>query len=186
MNSKPRTRADWPAAPLFASPAAGFALRFALLTGLALFVYDYPHAKDSLLRACLEFSNRLYAQAAGTLVTLFDAQASVRDNVILGRFPVAVDRGCDALEVQAPLAAAILAFPAPWRLRAGGAALGVALIWVVNVLRIASLYFAGTVSAAFFETMHVDVWPVALVVLAAAAFALWSAFPCGSFSRRSR
>src|SRR6187397_167375 len=89
---------------------------------------------------------------------LFDAQASVRDNVILGRFPVAVDRGCDALEVQAPLAAAILAFPAPWRLRVGGATLGVALVWAVNVLRIASpgpllLYDLGESTLALLSTL---------------------------------
>jgi len=116
----------------------------------------------------------LYARLAGLVLRIFDSGVRVVGNDIVGRTSLTVAKNCDAMDVTLLFAAAVVAFPAPWRRRLAGIAAGVAALTVVNVLRIASLYFVDLRWHSAFETIHAEVWPLAIVVLAASAFLAWS------------
>lgn len=84
---------------------------------------------------------------------------------------VTVDRSCTGSDALALCVGAIFAFPASWRRRLAGAALGLLVILAVNTLRIGTL--AKTVSSpSLFEPLHLYVWP-ALLLLAAAGWVAW-------------
>lgn len=81
--------------------------------------------------------------------------------------PIQVTLACSGADALALCAGAILAYPALWRRRLQGAATGVALILTLNVVRIGTLGRAA--GSAWFDALHVYVWP-ALLTLAIAGY----------------
>lgn len=82
--------------------------------------------------------------------------------------PIQVTLACSGADAIALCAGAILAYPATWRDRLGGLTGGLALILVLNTVRIGTLGRAAA-SPTRFETLHVYVWP-ALLILAIAGY----------------
>jgi len=93
---------------------------------------------------------------------------------IVGRTSLTVAKNCDAMDVCLLFASAIVAFPARWSRRLAGIAAGILVLTTINVLRIASLYYVDLRWPAAFDVIHAEVWPLALVALAVAAFLWWS------------
>jgi exosortase/archaeosortase family protein len=86
----------------------------------------------------------------------------------LPALPVQVTLSCSGADAMALCLGAILAYPTGWTARIGGAAGGIAMILVLNTVRIGTL---GRAAAApvWFNALHVYVWP-ALLTLAIAAY----------------
>ncbi len=85
--------------------------------------------------------------------------------------PIDVTVACSGTDVIALCLGAILAYPVAWRRRLTGAAGGLALILTLNVTRIGTLGQASG-SPAWFEALHLYVWP-AVLVLAVAGYVFW-------------
>jgi len=85
-----------------------------------------------------------------------------------------VAKNCDAMDVNLLLAAAMIAFPAPWKRRLVGIVAGVGLLSVVNLLRIVALYQINVHAPRAFEFIHAEVFPLVMVALAVGAFGVWS------------
>jgi exosortase/archaeosortase family protein len=151
-----------------------FAVVFAGVGGTLLALYSFPYAEHGVREVWFARYLAVYARLAGLVLRLFDSGVRVVGNDIVGRTSLTVAKNCDAMDVTLLFAAAVAAFPAPWRRRVAGIAAGAAALAVVNVLRIASLYFVDLRWPSAFETIHAEVWPLAIVVLAAAAFLAWS------------
>jgi len=77
--------------------------------------------------------------------------------------PIDVTLACSGVDAFALCAGAILAYPASWRQRLGGTAIGFALILTLNSIRIGTLGRAAA-SPRLFETLHVYVWPAVLIL----------------------
>jgi exosortase/archaeosortase family protein len=77
--------------------------------------------------------------------------------------PIDATLACSGADALALCVGAILAYPASWRMRLAGAGGGLALVLGLNTLRIGTL---GRVAAspAWFEMLHIYVWPVALTL----------------------
>jgi exosortase/archaeosortase family protein len=151
-----------------------FAVVFAVVGGALLTVYSFPYAQHGVREVWFERYLGVYARLAGLVLRIFDSGVHVVGNDIVGRTSLTVAKNCDAMDVTLLFSSAIVAFPAPWRRRLIGIVLGAAALTLVNVLRIASLYFVDLRWPSAFETIHAEVWPLAIVVLAAAAFLTWS------------
>jgi exosortase/archaeosortase family protein len=85
--------------------------------------------------------------------------------------PVEATLACSGADALALCLAAILAYPAPWRLRAAGLAGGAVLLLALNTIRIGTLGRAAA-SPRWFDALHVYVWP-AVLTLAIAGF-VWT------------
>lgn len=92
------------------------------------------------------------------------------------RFQLAPD--CGALESMALFLAAVMAFPSRWRHRLAGSVLGIAFLYVVNVVRLACLAVLGALVAdrGWFDFAHKYVWQGAYVVFVVVAWLLWIEF----------
>lgn len=142
------------AAPASAQ-ARSFALRAIACGGGVFAALRVPWVEAHLLLPLTEAQGRAAARLSGTAA-----------------LPVDVTLACSGADVLAMCAGAILAYPAPWRARAAGAAGGIALILALNTLRIGTLArVAG--SPASFETLHLYVWPWSLVLAVAAYVFAW-------------
>jgi exosortase/archaeosortase family protein len=86
--------------------------------------------------------------------------------------PVETSVACSGADAVALCAAAVLAYPAVWRMRLAGAAGGVVLIVALNILRIGTLGRAAG-SAFWFQALHVYVWPAVLMVAIAGYVFAW-------------
>lgn len=82
--------------------------------------------------------------------------------------PVEATLACSGTDAIALCLGAILAYPVAWRVRAAGAAGGLALILGLNIARIGTLGRAAA-SPFWFDALHLYVWP-ALLTLAIAGY----------------
>jgi exosortase/archaeosortase family protein len=152
-----------------ASTAWGFLLRFALFVLLSYGVLAIP-AVDRMLYVVLQAS----ASASAPLITLLGYPCSV-DGVILrsSEFSVAVRRGCDGVEPTLILWSAMLALRAPLIPTLAGLFASATVIQFLNYLRIVSLFVIGARWPSAFHVMHVEVWPVLLIIAGMAFFIPW-------------
>lgn len=100
------------------------------------------------------------------------AMGSVLRNPATG-FSIQVEDTCNASNVTVLLWAAMLAFPAPWRQKLEGLALGTLALHGVNLFRIASLFYIGQHSPGMFEFTHLYVWEGAIMLVTLAIFWTW-------------
>jgi exosortase/archaeosortase family protein len=143
--------------------------------------YYYPYEPDHPIAGLIQWYLRVLARAAGGLISFFDGDVSVEDTLISGRFPLLIVKSCSALDAQALYVGAVLAFPAPIKTKALGLAVGVIALTSFNVVRLAALYFVGAHVPGSFDTLHEEIWPLALVAVACAAFVAWT-----KWARRGR
>lgn len=96
------------------------------------------------------------ARMGNFLLNLIGQGTTVNGSTISGgNFSIDVKKGCDGLEAMAILASGILIFPAPFKLKLPGLALGISVLFILNLVRIAVLYVVGkNCSNEVFEAMH--------------------------------
>jgi exosortase/archaeosortase family protein len=88
-------------------------------------------------------------------------------------FAVEVADGCDAIQLCALLAAAIIAFPAPLARRLRATFFGLLWLQSLNFARIISLFLIGTHSAGVFTSFHKVIWPTTLIVITVTTWIGW-------------
>jgi len=116
---------------------------------------------------------RLNWTEAHAVLPLTRAQAGLAAGLFgTSALPVEVTLACSGADALALCLGAVLAYPVRWGLRLAGAAGGVGVILVINTLRIGTL---GRVAAspAWFNTLHVYVWPAALTLAIAGYVFAW-------------
>jgi len=89
--------------------------------------------------------------------------------------PVQVTLACSGADALALCLAAVFAYPVKWRTRLAGAGGGAALILSLNTLRIGTLGRAAS-SPAWFDALHIYVWPAVLMLAIAAYVFAWMRF----------
>ncbi len=155
------------------SPPLRFILGFGLWIGLFSLILQVPAVDDWIILPLMEAS--AHASSAG--LRLFGYETTVDGNRLQqadGSFSVNIQKGCDASYVMAIFAAAILAFPAPWKMKLLGILAGLPAVQVINLGRIMSLYYIGLEHPALFETFHLDVWQTIVIILSMALWLGWA------------
>lgn len=158
---------------LLSNPGVRYLATFAIVA-LALFsVLATPWAERLFVQP---FTQALVDMTA-FLVRPFDARV-IADGDILrfsdGLGAVQVLAGCNAVEVCALLAAAILAFPARFKDCLIGATLGILALQAVNLLRIISLLYLSRGSQEMFEFFHHYVWDAMIGLEGLLVFFFWA------------
>lgn len=114
--------------------------------------------------------------ATAFLVRPFDSRVMADGDILRfsdGRGAVQVLAGCNAVEVCALLAAAILAFPARLKYCLIGAGLGILALQAVNLLRIMTLLYLSRSSQTVFEFFHHYVWDAMIGLEGLLIFFFW-------------
>ena len=103
---------------------------------------------------------------------LFDHDVIARQNDILNAATgggIEIVAGCNGVEAVLILISAVLAFPAPWKHKVLGVALGFLAIQALNLVRIVSLFYLHEWNQVWFEWFHLYLWQ-ALIILDALVF----------------
>lgn len=116
------------------------------------------------------------AQASAWLMGVFDASVVASGKQLLnGRTGqgVVIEAGCNGVEACIILVAALVAYPASWRVRLAGIAAGLVAVQAVNLLRIVSLFYLSQWNAAVFEFTHLYVWQALIMLDVVVVWLLW-------------
>jgi exosortase/archaeosortase family protein len=111
------------------------------------------------------------------VLPLLQGQASLASALfVMPVLPVEVTLACSGADALALCLGGVFAYPVEWRKRLIGAIGGAAVILGLNILRIGSLGRAAASSPAWFNALHLYLWPAALTfAIAGYAFA-WMRF----------
>jgi exosortase/archaeosortase family protein len=128
---------------------------------------------------------RAFAVATSAVLNLLGNRTVAQGTDILSsEFGISVVTACTGLFVTGLFLAAVAAFPATWRARLAGVGIGLGGLFVVNVARLASLYYVGRYWRAALEPVHQLVWQSLVIALAVSLWLLWAA-RAGSTTRRA-
>ena len=148
-----------------------FALKFVLVL-VALFAFELTPPGQALVKPWTAF----VASASAALVQAFDGNAAAKGVVLYSRtngFAVEIQAGCNGIEAMLVLVAGMLAYPASWRQRAAGIAIGALAIQALNLARVVSLFYLGQWNRDWFEWAHLYAWQALIMLDAVIVWLLW-------------
>jgi len=126
---------------------------------------------------------RVFAVVTSVLLNALGNATVVRDaDILSSSFGISVVTACTGLFVTGLFLAAVAAFPASWRAKLAGAGIGLAALFAVNVIRLASLYYVGMYWRSALEPIHQLVWQSLVIAFAVSLWLLWA----GRVSKPSR
>ena len=115
------------------------------------------------------------AEAAGLALGLAGTPAVVDGaTIVSGGFALVIVAECTAVAPLLLFMGAVAAYPSTVRARVLGAALGLFALSALNVVRIASLFWAGSAYPEYLGLAHLLVWQPAMIVGAVLLWLLWS------------
>jgi exosortase/archaeosortase family protein len=153
---------------------AWLAIRTCVLMGALFAVFYYPYAPGSGPARLIDGLLALQGRSAAALLAVFDPDVQYVEGTILGRFPLRVVKACGAFDAHALYAGAVLAYAARWYTKLMAIAAGAAALLVVNSLRMAALAWVGAYAPQLFDVVHEELFPLLLVGVALAGFALFT------------
>ncbi|MES9834001.1 MAG: exosortase H [Candidatus Thiodiazotropha sp. DIVDIV] len=116
------------------------------------------------------------AKTSAWIVQLFDqdvlAYGIILQDKVSG-FAVSIEAGCNGVEASIVLIAAMLAFPASWRLKLIGIGVGILAIQSLNLLRVITLFYLGQWSHTAFEWAHLYIWQSLIILDVLVVFLIW-------------
>lgn len=149
----------------------GFLLRFLLLLIVFYAIVAARPVNDAVI---VPFTGDIARVSASLLRALGEPVAVAGTEIRSPRFAVNIENGCNGVETALLFVSAVLAFPAPWRRRAVGLALGLAGIQLVNLVRVISLFWIGEHHPSVFSSSHTVLWQSGVVLFGVLLFLFWA------------
>jgi exosortase H (IPTLxxWG-CTERM-specific) len=116
------------------------------------------------------------AHVSAWIMQLFDKNVVANGNDILDGSTgggIQIVAGCNGVEAVLILVSAVLAFPAPWKHKLIGVALGFIAIQTLNLVRIISLYYLHIWSPVWFDWFHLYLWQALIILDALVFWLIW-------------
>ena len=167
-------------APAAGEPSDPPARRDSLRIGILFLVFTvglyllrlWPPVNDHVI---VPFT-RFVAAFTGFLLGMTGADVARSDTVIrFGGVSLNLLEECNGVPAFLVFMAAILAYPARLRARGIGLLLGLPALFLVNEIRVLSLFFAYEYgSPRLFEVLHVYVWQIAIILVAVLLWLYWA------------
>ena len=111
---------------------------------------------------------------SGILNLLGHRTTVVGSTVASSLFGITVVAACTGLLTTGLFLIAVIVYPTGWRSRLIGAGLGIGGIFLVNVVRLVSLYYIGVHLPGFLDRAHQLIWQSVLIGFAVALWLLWA------------
>jgi archaeosortase B (VPXXXP-CTERM-specific) len=144
-------------------------LIFFVIVGLFIFAYS-----KMITSSPFEGFIIVTAKVTGFLLNLMGRGVTVTDSVVSSsQFAFQIVDLCTAVMPMMILTAAVLAFPSSIKEKIIGILIGLAGIFIVNEIRLVSLFYIGIYLPNIFETAHLLVWQSLMILLAIGLWLLW-------------
>jgi exosortase H (IPTLxxWG-CTERM-specific) len=117
---------------------------------------------------------RLIAVLSASILALFgDASASGQQLTFNG-FLATVEGACDGIQPTYIYVAAVLAFPSRWRDKGWGVLVGIPAIFLINLIRVATMMLCGAYWPQLFDWAHLYGWQALVITLTMAVWVFWA------------
>jgi exosortase/archaeosortase family protein len=145
------------------------ALIFFITVGIFIFAY-YRLVTSQPFHGFMVFT----ANITAFFLNLTGRGVITRDTVVSSSmFSFQIVDLCTAVMPMLILTAAILAFPSRIKEKVVGLLVGLLGIFIVNQVRLVSLYYIGAYAPGIFETAHLLVWQSLMILLAIGIWLIW-------------
>jgi archaeosortase B (VPXXXP-CTERM-specific) len=169
--SKPRAGPMERAREAFRNPANRFVVLFLVYLVALAFFYPKVSVRYS---GIVEFMAEQTAVLGGLFLDLFSDVVKQKGKMVLfGGFAVEIIEECTGLYEMLIYAAAVMAFPTSLVKKGIGIALGVPILYAVNVGRIVFLLWVGRFYPQTFDFMHLYFWQATLILMITSVWLLW-------------
>jgi len=157
-------------AEVMRSPLIRFLGIFAAIMIVFYLIWWTPFFREHILYPWNGFN----AMVSAWILKIFGFGTSAQDMIISGKgVALTIKEGCDAIEPAVLFAAAVMAFPAHWKKKLKGIAVGFTTLFGINLIRIISLFLIQKYWPAAFDFMHIQFWQVVFIILAVILWGLW-------------
>ena len=157
--------------PVWKNPAYRFVFLFLVYLGVVAF--GYPRLREEYVWV-LDGLAIFTANVEYYMFSLFSDETLVSDKVVSYRgFAVHIIEECTGIYEVLIFAAAVFAFPTMWPKKWVGLGLGIPILYVFNVLRIAVLMLVGKYLPEYFDFMHLYFWQATLILMITSVWLLW-------------
>jgi exosortase H (IPTLxxWG-CTERM-specific) len=153
------------------NPRVLFIIKFVAIIVVLYVVIAIHPVNDHVI---VPFTERITGVAAVMLKVMGEKVTVSGTTIRSALFAVNVENGCNGIEAIILLVAAIAAFPAKWVARIGGIIGGFMVIQVLNIFRVAMLFWLGEHHPDVFQMFHVAVWQTLIVLASVGIFLIWS------------
>ncbi len=151
-------------------PILFFVLGFAILMLLFYVTWLSDFSQDHIQPHIVSAN----AKISSIILNIFGMKTTASQaNLSSPSFAVSIAKGCDAMEAMALFGAALLAFPAKWKFKFAGFFAGIAILFMLNIIRVITLFLTGIYFPKAFEIMHVEVWQVLFILVALGLWIFW-------------
>lgn len=109
------------------------------------------------------------------ILNLFGTGTSVSGTHLSSKdFGINIAGGCNGVFATAILLAGVIAYPSRIREKFVGILIGIPAIFIINQLRVISLFYLGRSHPTVFEEVHVYVWQPIIIVFAIFVWDFWA------------
>jgi exosortase/archaeosortase family protein len=114
------------------------------------------------------------AHLSNLVLRLLGAGTTVEGVIVRSsRFAVQIVAGCTGLQTMVIFIAAVLAYPSRPGQKLRGILLGVSIIFLLNLIRVVTLFYIGMLAPQYFEMAHLLVWQYLIVASTAIIMLAW-------------
>ena len=122
-----------------------------------------------------------YTKISSWTLNVFNLNTSTNQDILYNnQFSVNIEEGCDAVGPAILYTIAILVYPIAFKYKWKGILAGLVFIFILNIIRIISLFLTGVYSSSLFDFMHVEFWQGIFIVF---TLALWLGWLQWAFKR---
>jgi exosortase H (IPTLxxWG-CTERM-specific) len=118
--------------------------------------------------------NDATAAMSGWIINCFGGESYVRANQITSASGgVSIGEGCNSVYATILFVAGVLAFPTTWRKKLVGVVLGTIALFVVNLIRVVTLFYLSGGDSWLFQEAHLHIWQFVIILFGGLLWLLW-------------
>ena len=152
-------------------PQKLFLVKFFIILAVGYLIVASNAVNDAVI---LPFTHAITSAASVALNAMGQPVKATGTVLSSPKFGVNVNNGCNGIEAMLILLASVAAFPASWKARLGGLALGAVIIQSLNEVRIVSLWLLGAYHPSLFQVFHTAIWQIVIILSTIGFFLFWS------------
>lgn len=155
----------------------GIELRFAFVFLFVFIVLQFGYSANRggiVEHLVIDIATVEPSTAAINLISPQEQAQATGHRIISPKGGLNILNGCEGTEGMFLLLAAMVAFNATWKHKLKGMLIGILLVYVLNQVRIVTLYFVAHHNRHWFDLLHGYIAPTLIIVLACVFFFWWA------------
>jgi exosortase H (IPTLxxWG-CTERM-specific) len=129
-----------------------------------------PWGKEQLAQPL----NRFIAVVSTSILNLLGTAASASaNNIMSGEASVKIKEGCNGVYATMIFLAGIVAYPTSLRKKLIGVVLGTIALFIVNLVRVLSLFYLSAFFPELFDEAHLYIWQFAIIIIGGLFWLVW-------------